>query len=169
MKANRLLLATMMVGIHLTALAVAQTPPKPDSQMQAVLTQLETLNPQPIEKLSPEEARQQPTPADAVMALIKKKGMSAPAQAGSVKDTSVPGPAGEIPVRVYTPEGEGPFPIVVYIHGGGWVIATIDTYDASARAITNLAKAVVVAWNIEKRRSISFLPRTKTAMRSHST
>jgi acetyl esterase len=150
MKANRLTLATLIVGMHFTALAVAQTPPKPDPQMQVVLTQLAALDPKPIEKLSPEEARKQPTPADAVMALIKKEGKSAPEQVGAVKDTMVPGHAGNIPVRIYTPEGNGPFPVIVYIQGGGWVIATIDTCDASARAMTNLAKAVVVSVEYRK-------------------
>ena len=37
---------------------------------------------------------------------------------------------GKITVRIYTPQGTGPFPVIVYYHGGGWVIATIDTYDA---------------------------------------
>ena len=44
-----------------------------------------------------------------------------------VVDRTVPGPAGDIPVRVYTPEGEGPFPILVWYHGGGWVIGDLDT------------------------------------------
>ncbi len=43
------------------------------------------------------------------------------------------------------PTGTGPFPVVFYIHGGGWVIANLDTYDASARAIANAAQAVVVS------------------------
>lgn len=50
-----------------------------------------------------------------------------------------------IPVRIYTPSGSGPFPVVVYYHGGGWVIANLDTYDASPRAMANLANAVVVS------------------------
>ncbi|MBA3272070.1 MAG: alpha/beta hydrolase fold domain-containing protein [Acidobacteria bacterium] len=41
--------------------------------------------------------------------------------------------------------GTGPFPLLFYIHGGGWVIADLDTYDASARALTNAAAAVVVS------------------------
>jgi acetyl esterase len=42
-----------------------------------------------------------------------------PAPVAAVADRLVPGPAGELPVRVYTPEGEAPFPIVVWFHGGG--------------------------------------------------
>jgi acetyl esterase/lipase len=46
---------------------------------------------------------------------------------------------------VYWPNGDGPFPVILYIHGGGWVIANLDTYDGSARGLTNAAKAVVVS------------------------
>ena len=53
--------------------------------------------------------------------------------------------ADPIAVRIYTPKGAGPFPVVVYYHGGGWVIADLDTYDASPRALANLANAVVVS------------------------
>src|SRR5262249_12749 len=44
----------------------------------------------------------------------------------AVEDREVPGPAGPIPVRVYTPEGEAPFPCLVWFHGGGWVIGDLD-------------------------------------------
>jgi acetyl esterase len=57
----------------------------------------------------------------------------------------VPGPAGELPVRVYTPEGEPPFPIVVWFHGGGWVVGTLDTYDPLCRALAAAVPAVVVS------------------------
>jgi acetyl esterase len=118
----------------------------PDQQMQAVLTELQALNPKPIPELSAREARRQPTPADAVKALLNKQGKStAPEPVGSVVNRTISGAGGPIPVRIYTPKGSGPFPVVVYYHGGGWVIADLDTYDASPRAITNLANAVVVS------------------------
>lgn len=124
----------------------AQNSPKADSQMQAVLDQLAKLGPKPIEKLSPAEARKQPSPADAVMALLKSQGKStAPEPVSKVEDKTFPGPAGPVAIRIYTPAGAGPFPVILYIHGGGWVIATLDTYDASARALTNAAQAVLVS------------------------
>ena len=60
---------------------------------------------------------------------------------------------GTPPVRIYTPEnaGSGPLPIIVYYHGGGWVIADIDTYEASALALATKAKAIVVS--VEYRRA----------------
>ncbi|HET9292233.1 MAG TPA: alpha/beta hydrolase [Actinomycetes bacterium] len=75
----------------------------------------------------------------------------APAQNGpavpvaAVADRTVPGPGGELPVRVYTPEGTGPFPIVVWFHGGGWVVGTLDTYDPLCRALAASVPAVVVS------------------------
>jgi acetyl esterase len=68
-----------------------------------------------------------------------------PAPVAAVADRLVPGPAGELPVRVYTPEGEAPFPIVVWFHGGGWVVGTIGTYDPLCRALAASVPAVVVS------------------------
>jgi acetyl esterase len=68
-----------------------------------------------------------------------------PAPVAAVADRLVPGPAGELPVRVYTPEGSRPFPIVVFFHGGGWVVGTLDTYDPLCRALAAVTPAVVVS------------------------
>jgi acetyl esterase len=123
----------------------------PDSQMGAVLNQLAALGGKPIETLTPEEARKQPTPADAVTALLKSEGKpTTPEPVANVANRMIDGAAGKIPARIYTPAGTGPFPVVVYYHGGGWVIATIDTYDASPRAIANAAGAVVVSVEYRK-------------------
>ncbi|MCA1581737.1 MAG: lipase, partial [Acidobacteria bacterium] len=96
--------------LSLAAGAAFASPPgvsgKPDPQMQAVLDQLQALGGKPIETLSAEEARKQPTPADAVKALLKKQGKSAAAEpVGNVANRSIPGAAGQIPIRVYTPKG----------------------------------------------------------------
>lgn len=50
-----------------------------------------------------------------------------------------------LPIRTYTPEGEGPFPIVIFFHGGGWVICNVDTHDQFCRHICNKAKCVVIS------------------------
>ena len=61
-------------------------------------------------------------------------------------DRTIPGVAGSLPVRIYTPKsGTGPFPVVVYYHGGGWVIANKDVYDGGARALSKMANAIVVS------------------------
>ena len=125
----------------------AQSAPPANPKMQEVLDAHASLKPKPITELSAPEARKQPSPADGVKALLKKKGMStAPEAVGKVENRTIEGPAGnKIPVRIYWPKGEGPFPVVLYIHGGGWVIANLDTYDASPRALANAANAVVVS------------------------
>ena len=140
------LIASAVVGAALFVPSFAVPPAPPSPQMKAVLDSLAALKPKPIEKLTPAEARKQPGPPNAVMALLKKQGKpTTPEAVGSVKDTTVPGLAGSIPVRVYTPAGSGPFPVLVYFHGGGWVIAGINAYDSSGRALANAAKAVVIS------------------------
>ena len=62
-----------------------------------------------------------------------------------IEDSVIPGPAGEIPIRIYTPEGSGPFPILVFFHTGGWQIGNLDTQDPLCRRITNRAGCSVVA------------------------
>ena len=123
----------------------------PDSQMKAVIDQLVMLKGKPIEKLSPKQARMQPTPTDAVKKLLEKQGKStAPEPVTKVENKTIPGPAGNIPVRVYTPGNDANLPVIVYFHGGGWVIATMDTYDGSCRALANAAKAIVVSVEYRK-------------------
>jgi acetyl esterase len=64
----------------------------------------------------------------------------------SADDRTIPGPAGEIPVRVYRPSKDGaPRPGVVFFHGGGWVICDLETHDGACRRIANEVDAVVVA------------------------
>ena len=115
-------------------------------QMQSVLDSYAEFRAPPPNELAAALARRGPSMADAVKQLIAAKGMDpAPEAVGGVADRTIPGPAGDLPARVYTPAGHGPFPIVVYFHGGGWVIADLDTYDSSARAMTNATEAIVVS------------------------
>ena len=119
---------------------------KPNVQIQAVLNELAKLGPKPLGSLPAVEARKQPTPADAVKALLKKQGKSTePEAVGKVENKTIMGAGGQIPIRIYTPKGEGPFPVIVYYHVGGWVIADLDTYDASPSALVNATNAVVVS------------------------
>ena len=97
--------------------------------------------------LTPAEARKGPTPADAAKKVAADEGKpTAPDPAVASTDRTIPGPAGALPVRIYTPKsGSGPWPVVVYYHGGGWVIADKEVYDGGARAIAKLANAVVIS------------------------
>jgi acetyl esterase len=61
-----------------------------------------------------------------------------------VFNREIPGPAGDIPIRIYRPQGDGPFPALVYFHGGGWVIGNLDTHDNVCRDLSKKAKCVVI-------------------------
>jgi acetyl esterase len=70
-------------------------------------------------------------------------GADAP-EVDEIIDTSVEGPAGSIPVRVYHPGNERPLPALVYIHGGGWVVGSIDTHDKIMRLLAIRSGAAVI-------------------------
>jgi acetyl esterase/lipase len=132
-----------------TAIAKATAAVRADKDMKAVLDAHAGLKPKAIEKISVEEARKQPTPADAVNVVLRAKGLPTEPEklvpGVQSRDTTVKGAAGELPARIYTPEGAGPFPVVVYFHGGGWVIADKQVYDGGARGIAKQANAIVVS------------------------
>ncbi|RSK46537.1 alpha/beta hydrolase [Hymenobacter perfusus] len=112
-------------------------------EMQAVIETLVSLGGKPIETLSAQEARQQPTPADAVMKLMQANNIpTPPVTADTMSRMVMPG----VKVRIYTPKGAtGTLPVVVYYHGGGWVIANLDTYDASVRGLVEKTGAIFVS------------------------
>ena len=62
-----------------------------------------------------------------------------------VEERTISGPGGEIPIRIYTPSGDGPFPVLVFFHGGGWVLNDLDTHDSVCRYLTNAASCIVVS------------------------
>lgn len=68
---------------------------------------------------------------------------------GSIVDRTIPGPAGEIPIKVFTPIGEGPLPLLIFLHGGGWVIGSPNTH---ARLCAELAQgAGIVVMSVDYR------------------
>ncbi|MEI2416877.1 alpha/beta hydrolase [Orrella sp. JC864] len=117
-----------------------------DLDMQRVLDALDGLDPKPLHRLTPEEARRQPTPADAVRHLMRQENIAPPADTLQVEDIAIADAAGGAnPARVYRPAGQGPLPVILYFHGGGWVIADLDTYDATPRALAMQTGAIVVS------------------------
>lgn len=62
-----------------------------------------------------------------------------------IEDRKIPSPAGDIKVRIYTPEGKGPFPLIVFYHGGGWCIGSLNGYDGICAIITNRVPAIVLS------------------------
>ncbi len=64
---------------------------------------------------------------------------------GSIVDRTIPGPAGEIPLKIFTPTGNGPFPLMVYLHGGGWVIGSTNTHAKLCAELAEGAEVVVAS------------------------
>ena len=109
----------------------------PNPAIQALLDQAAAQNAPPLSSLTVELARQ-----GYIMARVA---LSEKPDVAKVEDRAVPGPAGDIPIRIYTPEGKAPFPVFVYYHGGGWVIGDLETHDGISRAYANAAGCVVVS------------------------
>lgn len=70
---------------------------------------------------------------------------AADAVVAGVEDRSIAGPGGPLPLRIYTPDGQGPFPVTVYMHGGGYVVGDLDTQDMIARAFCAWAETIVIS------------------------
>lgn len=93
--------------------------------------------------LDPEEARAK---TRATSREVWSSRTAEPPQLKSVRDDVVVSEDGvEIPVRIYTPDANGPLPIIVYYHGGGWFIGGIEDSDRQVRQLAHDAKAVVVS------------------------
>lgn len=126
---------------------VAAQPPAMSPDMKTVLDAQMALGTKPIELLTPVKARLQPSPADGARAVMRQRGMStAPDTTISTRDVSY----GDDPmqhVRVYKPAATSAemMPLIIYFHGGGWVIADVNTYDATPRLLSKQLGAIVVS------------------------
>ncbi len=124
-----------------------QLPPPAAPDMQAVLNGMAKLGARPIHSLTPAQARAQPSPADGVRVVLRQRGMStAPDPAVVTRDLAY-GRDKEQVARIYTPanHARGPLPLVVYYHGGGWVIANLDVYDSTPRMLSKKLGAMIVS------------------------
>jgi acetyl esterase len=96
-----------------------------------------------------EKNRQQlAAPVEESRRMLAEKAASVagdPVPMASVRDMKASAGGLTVPVRVYTPEGEGPFPAVLFYHGGGWVQGSVDTHDSLCRVIAKKSGAVVVS------------------------
>ena len=110
----------------------------PDTQ--AFIDMLESANADapPTSEQSPEYAR------DGYQALAHVLGPG-PELGGGVEDSHIPGPAGDIPIRVYRPTTGGPHPALVFFHGGGFVIGDLETHDKECRLLCEKAGCLVLA------------------------
>lgn len=64
---------------------------------------------------------------------------------GAVKNLLIPGPSGSIPIRIYTPPGSGPHPLLVFFHGSGFVLLDLDSHDDICRRLCAGASCIVVS------------------------
>ncbi len=109
-----------------------------DPQAKALLDQVAAMGAPPMSTMGPEQAR--------VGFRMMMSMAIGPAEAPvPSEDRTVPGPAGEIPVRVYRPPSEQSLPVVVYFHGGGYVIGDLETHDTICHRLAAGVPAVVVS------------------------
>jgi acetyl esterase len=106
-----------------------------DSATKALLEQMAAAGGKPLHESSPEEAREL---GKAIAAMAGPSPVM-----GRVEDLDVPGPDGDVPVRVIVPR-QGARGVVVYLHGGGWVIGSIDEYEILARKLAERTSCAVV-------------------------
>ena len=106
-----------------------------DPQAQQVLDQMAALGLPPNHTVSPEEARAN------MLARPRPEGP----EVAKVEDRTIANGNFQVPVRIYTPAGSGPFPVLSWFHGGGWVLGNLETADATARHLAVGAGCVVVS------------------------
>lgn len=108
-----------------------------DPAVAALLEQMNDPNAPAMTELTPDEARA----GFAQLAALQGE----PEQVASVEDRKVPGPSHEIPVRIYKPSTDANLPVLVYFHGGGWVLMDVETHDPLCRALANATGCAVVS------------------------
>ena len=108
-----------------------------DPQAKAVLDQFASMGGPQLHEMSVARAR------ELILGMVALGGE--PESIVRIENRTVPGPAGQIPVRIYTPVGTAPFPVLVYFHGGGWVIGNLDTHDGICRSLANRVGCLVVS------------------------
>jgi acetyl esterase/lipase len=114
---------------------VATAPLRPD--VEALRRQWLAAGIRPVRELSVAEAR------EAEWAKLELRGEPEPV--ADVIDLSLPGPSGEIPIRLYRQKSERPLPALVYFSGGGWVVGSLETGDGVCRRLANSTPCAVVA------------------------
>ena len=112
--------------------------PQVEALLQMMAAQAQAAGVPPLWELDPATAR--------ANAEVSFQAFNQPLPASvTITDRTIPGPAGEIPVKIFTPAGQGPFPLVVYFHGGGWVIGSPATHTKLCAELAEGAGAVVVS------------------------
>lgn len=107
-------------------------------QVASALKMAEELNLPALNTQTPEAAR----------AAAKERTANTPREledVASIRDTEVPGPGGDLPVRIYTPSEGDNHSLIMWFHGGGWVIGDLDNEDPACRVIANATNSVIVS------------------------
>ena len=108
-------------------------------QIREVLKAMAEAKLRPIKEMTPAEAREQ------IEATARAR-KAEPLLAVRVEERMIPGPAGEIRLRLYWPQEAAPVPAIVYYHGGGHVIGSLDTHDFVARNLCSGVGALAVSY-----------------------
>jgi len=106
-------------------------------QCKAFLDQLAAMGGKQLYEMTPVEAR-------ATGAALTDLGVPVQ-EVARIENRTIPGPAQPIPVRIYRPVPSGTLPALVYFHGGGWVIGSLDSHDRECRALANQSGCAVIA------------------------
>lgn len=108
---------------------------EPHPEVQSVLELIESMGAVPLSQFDPATAR----------SLFEEFRTGAGPEMAAVEDRTIPGPGGDLPVRVYRPTDDEELPTTVYFHGGGFVIGSPDTHESTCRHLADAAETVVVA------------------------
>src|SRR6266700_779489 len=108
-----------------------------DTQVQVYLDQMAALNLPPLHTRTPQQLRQGRN--------VPTAQPERPEPIARVEDRVIPGTREALPIRIYTPEGSGPFPILVFFHGDIFVLGDLDSHDGICRSLANGATCLVVA------------------------
>ena len=110
-----------------------------DPQVKTFLDLYQSLNMAPMHEMPLDQIR--------AMDVMRPHTIIDPPSLAATEDRLIPGPARDIHVRLYRPTGEGPFPVIVYFHGGGWTFGSVEAVDKECHHFATRVPAVVV--NVE--------------------
>jgi acetyl esterase len=108
-----------------------------DPQVKAFLDQAAASGAPGFEQMTVQQAR------EAIRSLFATN--TPPQPVKKVEDRAINAGGVKLPIRIYTPDGNGPLPILVFFHGGGWVVGDLESHDAPCRALANGAGCIVIA------------------------
>ena len=124
-----------------------------DSEVQVIIEQFEKFKTPPFDTLSPQAARNHPSLKNAVEELGAANLMNRlgnifhpyPELVHSITHCLVPSRDEHLLARIFRPNDRKLLPVIVYFHGGGWVISNLDVYESSCRALCNACQAIVIS------------------------